>query len=214
MPLSPAHPPDSGESWSASSSGTGNDRPGDGPPARSARVPGRRAARRDASYDGRRPGRPGLPPGPLGACPGHAGRRRPARQQRRPGQLRRARRPGPRSDPPDHRDQPHRPDRPEPEGRSAHEGPRSRPDPPDLLGPGLRRDRGFRRLRREQARGQRPGEEPAIRARRDGRTGLGGLSRPDRERILGSRGSGAEKPPSWPGREPTERVVRRDRPGA
>ena len=44
-----------------------------------------------------------------------------------------------RGHPPDHRAQRDRPDRPEPESRSAHEGARSRADPSDLVGSRLYR---------------------------------------------------------------------------
>ena len=84
----------------------------------------------------------------------------------------------------------------------------SRADPPDLLGPRVRRHSLFGGLRRQQARGQRAGQVPAIRAARDGRPGLGGLPGADRERVLRhGAGRGRRREPA-PRGEPTDRVVR------
>ena len=79
----------------------------------------------------------------------------------------------------------------------------------DLVGPGIRRAAVLGGLRGEQARGQRAGQEPALRAPRDGRAGLGGVPGPDRERVRG-RGPRRAGPdgPRFPGASRPPKVVR------
>jgi hypothetical protein len=167
-----------------------DDRPGHRPPAGSARGAGRRAPRRQGRDPRGGPHRPRVPPAPLGP------RRRPLRRGGRPGQQRRGRplrgvrRPGSRGHAPDHRTERDGPAGSEPEGRDLHDVARVGADRPDVLGARVRGDPLLGRLHGQQARGQRPGQVPPLRAPRDERAGLGRLSRAYRERVLG-RGDGA-----------------------
>jgi len=84
------------------------------------------------------------------------------------------------------------PDGPHAESREAHAGAGVRADRRGVVDPWVHGDSVLGRVRREQARGQRPGHLPALRTPRIGREGLGGLPRTNREQV---RQRGA-----WPAR--------------